>query len=74
MGTYLNGNNDTYACDSQTCQLSCASPEFGPGVCYGLQQNFLDGTDCGGGGQCANVSFHYPINVSLLNICFVGRL
>jgi hypothetical protein len=56
MGTYLNGNNDTYACDSQTCQLSCASPEFGPGVCYGLQQNFLDGTPCGGGGKCNNVS------------------
>lgn len=54
MGTYLNGNNDTYACDSQTCQLSCASPEFGPGVCYGLQQNFLDGTECGGGGKCTN--------------------
>jgi Disintegrin len=56
MGTYLNGSNDTYACDSSTCQISCASPQFGPGVCYGLQQNFLDGTTCGGGGQCSNVS------------------
>jgi hypothetical protein len=55
MGTYLNGNNDTYACDSQSCTLSCASPQFGPNTCYGLQQNFLDGTPCGGGGQCNNV-------------------
>jgi hypothetical protein len=56
MGSYTSGN-DTYACDSFTCSLSCASPEFGTGVCYGLQQNFLDGTDCGGGGSCQNVSF-----------------
>ncbi|KAF2404899.1 zincin [Trichodelitschia bisporula] len=53
MGGYTTGN-DTYACDSQTCTLSCASPEFGSGVCYGLQQNFLDGTPCGGGGKCSN--------------------
>ena len=55
MGSYTT-KNDTYACDSQGCQLSCASPEFGPGVCYSMQQNFLDGTDCGGGGKCSNVS------------------
>ncbi|KAF2460628.1 Metallo-peptidase family M12-domain-containing protein [Lineolata rhizophorae] len=53
MGSYTQGN-DTYACDSATCRLSCASPEFGAGVCYGLQQNFLDGTECGGGGRCDN--------------------
>lgn len=53
MGSYTSGN-DTYACDSSTCTLSCASPEFGTGVCYGLQQNFLDGTTCGGGGKCSN--------------------
>ncbi|TLD36676.1 hypothetical protein E2P81_ATG02458 [Venturia nashicola] len=53
MGSYTSGN-DTYACDHQSCTLSCASPEFGTGVCYGLQQNFLDGTECGGGGHCAN--------------------
>jgi hypothetical protein len=56
MGTYLNGTNDTYACDGTGCVLSCASPEFGPNMCYGLQQNFLDGTPCGGGGACSNVS------------------
>jgi hypothetical protein len=55
MGSYTQGN-DTYACDNSNCQLSCASPEFGRGVCYGLQQNFLDGTGCTGGGTCQNVS------------------
>ncbi|EME48764.1 hypothetical protein DOTSEDRAFT_67715 [Dothistroma septosporum NZE10] len=53
MGSYTKGN-DTYACGSSGCAISCASPEFGTGVCYGLQQNFLDGTECGGGGRCAN--------------------
>nr|POE90621.1 disintegrin and metalloproteinase domain-containing protein b [Quercus suber] len=53
MGSYTQGN-DTNACDSSGCVISCASPEFGPGVCYGLQQNFLDGTICGGGGRCDN--------------------
>ncbi|KAF7196539.1 Disintegrin and metalloproteinase domain-containing protein B [Pseudocercospora fuligena] len=53
MGSYTQGN-DTYACDSSGCAISCASPEFGTGVCYGLQQNFLDGTTCGGGGRCQN--------------------
>lgn len=55
MGSYTRGN-DTHACDSQGCTISCASPEFGYGTCYGLQQNFLDGTECGGGGHCQNVS------------------
>jgi len=55
MGSYTT-KNDTYACNSQDCTLSCASPEFGPGVCYSMQQNFLDGTVCGGGGKCSNVS------------------
>ncbi|EGP91629.1 uncharacterized protein MYCGRDRAFT_67183 [Zymoseptoria tritici IPO323] len=53
MGSYTQGN-DTYACQSSGCALSCASPEFGRGVCYRLQQNFLDGTSCGGGGRCNN--------------------
>ena len=56
MGSFTS-NNDTYACNSQDCTLSCASPEFGTGVCYSMQQNFLDGTVCGGGGKCNNVSF-----------------
>ena len=53
MGSYTQGN-DTYACSSSGCQISCASPEFGANVCYSMQQNFLDGTSCGGGGKCAN--------------------
>ncbi len=56
MGSYTT-KNDTYACNSQDCTLSCAAPEFGPNVCYSMQQNFLDGTVCGGGGKCQNVSF-----------------
>ncbi|KAH7392663.1 Metallo-peptidase family M12-domain-containing protein [Pyrenochaeta sp. MPI-SDFR-AT-0127] len=57
MGSYTQGN-DTYACDNSNCMLSCASPEFGRNVCYGLQQNFLDGTPCTGGGSCNNVSLN----------------
>lgn len=54
MAAY-SANNDTYACNSRTCAVSCASPEFGPNVCYSMQQNFLDGTPCSGGGRCDNV-------------------
>lgn len=54
MAGYFSDSSSTYACDSDTCTLSCASPAFGTGVCYGLQQNLLDGTTCGGGGQCSN--------------------
>ena len=53
MGS-LTTSNDTYACSSQGCQLSCASPEFGANTCLTMQQNFLDGTGCQGGGQCSN--------------------
>jgi hypothetical protein len=53
MGSYTQGN-DTYACDSSSCVVTCGSPEFGPNQCYSLQQNFLDGTDCSGGGKCDN--------------------
>lgn len=54
MSAYTSKANDTYACDSNTCTMSCASPAFGYGTCYGLQQNLLDGTPCGGGGACVN--------------------
>ncbi|OWP02337.1 ADAM family of metalloprotease ADM-B [Marssonina coronariae] len=57
MGSYTQ-SNDTYACDSSDCQISCASPEFGSHVCYSMQQNFLDGTSCGGGGKCQNGQCH----------------
>jgi len=51
MGQLAGSGNSTHACDSTSCQLTCASPQFGS-MCYGLQQWFLDGTPCGGGGQC----------------------
>lgn len=53
MGSYTEGN-DTFSCNSQTCTISCASPDFGINVCYSVQQNFLDGTPCAGGGRCDN--------------------
>ena len=65
MGSFTT-KNDTYACDSEGCTLSCASPEFGPGTCYSMQQNFLDGTPCGGGGKCSNVSSHSTILLDLI--------
>lgn len=51
MGSYAEGN-DTYACSASGCQISCASPAFGPRTCYSMQQNFLEGTPCGAGGRC----------------------
>lgn len=53
MGSFTT-NNDTYSCSQQGCVLSCASPQFGRGVCYTMQQYFLDGTPCEGGGKCSN--------------------
>lgn len=53
MGS-ITQTNDTYACDNRNCMLSCASPEFGANECYGINQNFLDGTPCNGGGKCGN--------------------
>ncbi|KAH8677336.1 ADAM protease ADM-B [Xylariales sp. PMI_506] len=50
----LTTDNNTYACNSQDCQLSCASSKLGPNTCYDLQQYFLDGTPCQGGGECNN--------------------
>lgn len=53
MGGFTTQNN-TFACSDLDCQISCQSPDFGPNVCYSMQQNFLDGTNCQGGGKCAN--------------------
>ncbi|KAI1388910.1 zinc metalloprotease mde10 [Hypoxylon trugodes] len=50
----MTNNTDTKACDSQTCQLRCASSQLGPNACYDMQQYFLDGTPCQGGGHCSN--------------------
>lgn len=50
-------NNDTYACNSQGCKVSCQSPELGKNTfgqtCVVMQQYFLDGTPCDGGGKCS---------------------
>ncbi|OJJ49469.1 hypothetical protein ASPZODRAFT_1497803 [Penicilliopsis zonata CBS 506.65] len=53
VGALLN-SNDTYACDSTSCTLTCASSVLGSNACATLNQNFLDGTPCGGGGKCEN--------------------
>lgn len=53
MGS-LTTDNDTESCSSSGCQISCQSPSFGDNVCYKLNQNFLDGTPCQGGGKCNN--------------------
>lgn len=53
MGS-LTTDNDTQSCSSSGCQISCQSPSFGSNVCYKLNQNFLDGTPCQGGGKCNN--------------------
>lgn len=50
----LTTDNDTRACNSQGCLLSCASSSLGPNTCYDMRQYFLDGTPCQGGGQCRN--------------------
>lgn len=72
MGSFTS-KNDTYACNSQDCTLSCASPEFGPGVCYSMQQNFLDGTTCGGGGKCSNVCIALVPSSNPFVICPLGN-
>lgn len=47
-------DNTTSACSSQGCLLSCASDRLGPNTCYNMNQYFLDGTPCQGGGKCSN--------------------
>ncbi|KAJ9144679.1 Fungal ADAM-like protein [Pleurostoma richardsiae] len=48
-------DNVTRSCNPQTCRMSCMGRTYG-GVeaCFSMQQNFLDGTDCEGGGRCRN--------------------
>lgn len=35
-----------------TCRLTCSSPNYSNGQCTIQNQNFLDGTSCGGNGRC----------------------
>ncbi|KAI5800023.1 Metallo-peptidase family M12-domain-containing protein [Geopyxis carbonaria] len=53
MGHFNNGN-DTRACDTSNCVISCFSPEFDNNMCQLMEQNFLDGTPCEGDGKCNN--------------------
>lgn len=53
MGSLLN-TNDTWACDRDSCTLTCASSAMGPNTCATMNQNFLDGSPCGNGGHCDN--------------------
>ncbi|ETS79579.1 hypothetical protein PFICI_09432 [Pestalotiopsis fici W106-1] len=50
----LTTDNSTAACNSQGCLLSCSSSRLGSNTCYNLNQYFLDGTPCQGGGKCSN--------------------
>ncbi|KAF3905691.1 p45K [Arthrobotrys entomopaga] len=49
IGVLQGIGNDTKSCDDTNCQLTCTSPQLGAGVCYGMQQWFVDGTKCGSG-------------------------
>ncbi|EAW10552.1 ADAM family of metalloprotease ADM-B [Aspergillus clavatus NRRL 1] len=53
MGSMIH-DNETFACPEfgSSCELICTSPSLG--LCYGVNQNFLDGTRCGSGGHCRN--------------------
>ncbi|KAJ9381134.1 hypothetical protein DTO063F5_6344 [Paecilomyces variotii] len=53
MGDLLNSNS-THDCDSSSCTLSCNSPNYPANTCVEMNQNFLDGTPCSGGGHCSN--------------------
>lgn len=53
MGDLLNSNS-THDCDSSSCTLSCNSPNYPSNTCVEMNQNYLDGTSCSGGGHCSN--------------------
>lgn len=53
MGDLI-GSNETRACNSDSCTLECYSPSLSADVCAAMNQNFLDGTPCSGGGHCSN--------------------
>ncbi len=85
----LTSSQDTTACDMQSgsCIVTCSSPKIGPEACYNMQQYFLDGTPCDGGGACQNgvcegsswarraidvIKAH--LNVVIPVVCVVGGL
>ena len=56
MSSSLSGRNNTQACKqtNSDCLLACTSPDLGNNQCMTYNQNFVDGTSCGGGGHCSN--------------------
>ena len=53
----MTSENFTEACDTRSCTLTCAteSSDNEPrNFCASLDQNFVDGTPCTGGGMCSN--------------------
>ncbi|PHH89994.1 hypothetical protein CDD83_4762 [Cordyceps sp. RAO-2017] len=56
MASSFRGFNSTRACPGDSCRMSCASADIGSDDCFMPNQNFLDGTMCGGGGKCNNGS------------------
>ncbi|RCI16569.1 hypothetical protein L249_2430 [Ophiocordyceps polyrhachis-furcata BCC 54312] len=54
VASSLRGLTTTQACPGSSCSLSCLSSDAGLDQCVTLNQNFLDGTLCGGGGKCSD--------------------
>ncbi|KAL2015016.1 hypothetical protein VTK56DRAFT_6526 [Thermocarpiscus australiensis] len=80
------GDTATRSCSASGCALQCSSPRLGQG-CYVLNQYFLDGTPCEGGGRCANGDcqgatlggrildwIHDNKNIFIPVVCVVGGL
>ncbi|RAL66075.1 hypothetical protein DID88_005735 [Monilinia fructigena] len=53
MGSYTTGN-DTYACSSSGCQISCASLNLAPTSATLCNKTSSTETSCQGGGKCSN--------------------
>ncbi|OIW29061.1 fungal ADAM-like protein [Coniochaeta ligniaria NRRL 30616] len=51
--SWNNNNNDSRSCNAETCRISCTGRAYGGAeTCFATRQNFLDGTECEGGGRC----------------------
>ncbi|KAI0875152.1 zinc metalloprotease mde10 [Hypoxylon argillaceum] len=50
----LTNSTDITACDENSCLVRCKTPNLPQGSCDEIQQYFLDGTPCEGGGKCDN--------------------
>ncbi|KAI5295565.1 hypothetical protein KEM52_000977 [Ascosphaera acerosa] len=53
MGSMLDGDQTT-ACDTSTCRITCTGPSQPSMFCAAVMQNYLDGTPCRGSGHCKN--------------------